>query len=79
MRGSITVIAAVGWFILSAIIFQWWLPQFPFYVTLLKDEATTANDVWYIWAWIPTIAILALGIFWSSGLFGKIWEALTNV
>lgn len=79
LRGSITVIAAVGWFLLSVFIFQVYLPQFGFYVQILANEGTTQNDVWFIWAWIPTLLILVLGIFWASGLFGKLWRIMQNL
>lgn len=79
LRGSITVISAVAWFILSVLIFQVYLPQFNYYNQILINQGTNANDVWFIWAWVPTLLILVLGIFWASGMFGKMWEIMRRL
>ena len=79
MRGSITVIAAVGWFILSIFLFLVYLPQFKYYEFTITNRGFTDNDIWFFWAWIPTLAVLVLGIFWASGVFAKIEEALSNL
>lgn len=78
MRGSITVLMAVAWFIGSVFIFQVYLPQFNYYERILINQGTNDNDVWFIWAWIPTLLILVIGMFWSSGILGKLWEILSH-
>jgi len=79
MRMSLCVLAAVAWFILSIELFLVYLPQFKYYQTLITDQATTTQDVWYIWAWIPTLLILVFGIFWASGIVGKFWNAVRGL
>ena len=78
MRSTITVIAAVGWFLLSVFIFQVYLPQFNYYERVLINQGTNDNDVWFIWAWIPTLLILVIGMLWSSGILGKLWGILSE-
>jgi hypothetical protein len=79
MRGSITVIAAVAWFILSIQLFLVYLPQFGYYETIINAQGTTDQAVWYIWAWIPVLIILVIGIFWASGIIGKSFNAMKDI
>lgn len=79
MRMAVMTIGAVGWFILSIWIFLVTLPQFPYYETLVKNQGTTDAAVWYIWAWIPVILMIVVGIFWSSGMFGRIWDVIREI
>jgi hypothetical protein len=78
MRMSFCVGIVIAWFsYLAPYIFLFFLPQFKYYETVfVSNPGTTDADVFFWWAWIPTLLILVLGIFWSSGLLGKLWEAL---
>ena len=74
MRGSVTIAGAVGWFLLPPFIFLFWLPQFNLYNNWLTNQGTTANDVYFFWAWVPTIVWLIFGIFWAGGVIDMIRE-----
>jgi len=78
-RMAICSLVATAWFILSVLIFQVYLPQFAYYNTLIKAQGTTSNDVWFIWAWIPVLLLLVVGIFWSSGILGIVGKAISRV
>lgn len=79
MRMSLCVLIAVSWFILSIQLFLVYLPKFNYYNRLITAQGTTSEDVWYIWAWIPTLVILVFGIFWASGIIGKFWDAVKEL
>ncbi len=76
---SLCIGLAVGWFsFLAPYLFLVFLPQFPYYETLfITNPGTTDKDAYFWWAWIPTLLLIIFGIFWSSGLLGRLWDAVS--
>jgi len=80
MRSLVCIIFATAWNLLSAFLFLDFLPlNFGYYNTMLSNQGTNNYDVYLFWGWLPTIAIIVFGIFWASGLLGKIGGWLENL
>jgi len=80
MRSIVCMMAAVTWNLGSAFLFLNFLPlNFGYWNTMIANQGTNNFDVYMFWGWIPTILILVIGIFWSSGLLGKMGEWMENL
>lgn len=80
IRMMVLSMMAVGWYLAAGYIFLVFLPtNFVVYTTALKNAGYTTYDVYFIWAWLPTLTILILGIFWASGLLGELWEIVKRL
>ena len=80
MRSLVCMMAAVSWNLGSAFLFLNFLPlNFGYWNTMIANQGTNNFDVYMFWGWIPTILILVIGIFWSSGLLGKMGEWMENL
>lgn len=74
IRMVVLSMIAIGWYLAAGYIFLVFLPtNFVVYNTTLKNAGYTSYDVYFIWAWIPTLTLFMLGIFWASGLLGELW------
>ena len=75
VRSIVAIIAAVSYNLGSTYALLYWLPSnFNYYNTLISNQGTTVYDAYLFWTWIPTLIIFMIGLFWASGLFGKMLE-----
>lgn len=80
IRMTVLSMIAVGWYLAAGYIFLVFLPtNFVVYTTTVKNAGYTTYDVYFIWAWIPTLFLLVVGIFWASGLLGELWEIVKRL
>lgn len=80
IRMTVLSMVAVAWYLLAGYLFLVFFPtNFRYYNTLITDQGTTTFDVYYLWAWIPTLLIFTIGIFWASGLLNQLWRILSRL
>ena len=80
IRMTVLSMIAVGWYLIANFLFLDFFPlNFNAYNTMVKNSGSTTYDVYFVWAWIPTIFIFVVGIFWASGLLGELWEVLKRL
>lgn len=80
IRMIVISMIAIGWYLLAGYLFLDFLPQnFAYYNNLITRQNTTVYDVYFIWAWIPTLFLFTMGIFWASGLLRQLWGILSRI
>ena len=80
MRSIVCMMFAVSWNLGSAFLLLNFLPlNFGYWNTMIANQGTNNFDVYMFWGWIPTLLILIIGIFWSSGLLGRMGEWMENL